>query len=165
MKRIENKENSPISEAGNPELTEREMEVLELAGHGFSQKEIAERLFLSTKTVDKHIENIKKKFNINKSTEIIGVYTCIKKSKKFDVELLRQYGLQIFFILINLCDGGIPRSNTVEYPEYEETHNTCTAKTGCHKHVWNVTYPAKVVGKSGHVVDKKACYVCHIPLA
>lgn len=76
MKRIENKENSPISEAGNPELTEREMEVLELAGHGFSQKEIAERLFLSTKTVDKHIENIKKKFNINKSTEIIGVYTC-----------------------------------------------------------------------------------------
>lgn len=109
MKRIENKENSPISEAGNPELTEREMEVLELAVHGFSQKEIAERLFLSTKTVDKHIENIKKKFNINKSTEIIGVYTCIKKSKKFDVELLRQYGLQIFFILINLCDGGIPR--------------------------------------------------------
>lgn len=38
MKRIGNKENSPISEAGNPELTEREMEVLELAGHGFSQK-------------------------------------------------------------------------------------------------------------------------------
>lgn len=43
MKRIENKENSPISEVGNPELTEREMEVLELAGHGFSQKEIAEK--------------------------------------------------------------------------------------------------------------------------
>lgn len=40
---------------------------------------------------------------------MIGVYTAIKKSKKFDLELLRQYGLQIFFILINLCDGGIPR--------------------------------------------------------
>lgn len=109
MKDIENKENSPFSEGDNPALTDREKEVLELVGHGFSRKEIAGILHLSVKTVDKHISNIKEKYHISKSTEMIGVYTAIKKSKKFDLELLRQYGLQIFFILINLCDGGIPR--------------------------------------------------------
>lgn len=38
MKDIENKENSPFSEGDNPALTDREKEVLELVGHGFSQK-------------------------------------------------------------------------------------------------------------------------------
>lgn len=90
-------------------LTKREKEILEWIGHGKSQKEIAEILHLAPKTVDKHISNMKEKYNISKCTEMMGLYTCVKKSKKFDVELLRQYGLQIFFILINLCDGGTPR--------------------------------------------------------
>lgn len=84
-------------------LTEREAQVLELIGHGMSQKEIAEKLCISTKTVDNHIRNIKEKYGMSKNTEMMGLYTAIKKSKKFDVKLLRQYGLEIFFALINVC--------------------------------------------------------------
>lgn len=97
-----NKENSPI-------LTPTEREVLEWIGHGLSQKEIALKMNVERKTIDKHIDNIKKKYKCSKATELMGVYTAIKKSKKFDVKLLRQYGLQIFFILITVCDGTLPR--------------------------------------------------------
>ncbi len=124
MDNTENKEKSVFLKADNVDadlqevkpdeveedlLTKREKEILEWIGHGKSQKEIAEILHLAPKTVDKHISNMKEKYNISKCTEMMGLYTCVKKSKKFDVELLRQYGLQIFFILINLCDGGTPR--------------------------------------------------------
>lgn len=124
MDNTENKEKSVFLKADNVDadlqevkpdeveedlLTKREKEILEWIGHGKSQKEIAEILHLAPKTVDKHISNMKEKYDISKSTEMMGLYTCVKKSKKFDVELLRQYGLQIFFILINLCDGGTPR--------------------------------------------------------
>lgn len=91
-----NKDNSPI-------LTKREYEVLELLGHGFSQKEIVERLYICQKTVDKHIESIKSKYGANKNTELMGLYVAMKKRKKFDINLLRKYGLEIFFILINIC--------------------------------------------------------------
>lgn len=96
MEDIVNKDNSPI-------LTKREYEVLELVGHGFSQKEIAERLYICQKTVDKHIESIKSKYGVNKNTELMGLYVAIKKRKKFDVNLLRMYGLEIFFIMMNFC--------------------------------------------------------------
>jgi DNA-binding NarL/FixJ family response regulator len=45
-------------------LTDREIEVLELVAQGSSNKGIAERLGLSTKTVDRHVSNICDKFDI-----------------------------------------------------------------------------------------------------
>jgi DNA-binding NarL/FixJ family response regulator len=55
--------NQPVSKTGNaiqafPELTEREREVLVLIAQGVSNKEIAEKLVISMKTVSNHITNI-----------------------------------------------------------------------------------------------------------
>jgi DNA-binding NarL/FixJ family response regulator/class 3 adenylate cyclase len=47
-----------------PELTEREREVLTLIAQGVSNKEIAERLFISAKTVSNHITNIFSKLQV-----------------------------------------------------------------------------------------------------
>lgn len=45
-------------------LTDRELEVLELVAQGCSNKGIADRLGLSSKTVDRHVSNICDKFDI-----------------------------------------------------------------------------------------------------
>ena len=47
-----------------PELTEREREVLDLIARGYNNSEIAEKLFLSPKTVSNHISNIFSKLQV-----------------------------------------------------------------------------------------------------
>ncbi len=51
------------------ELTRREMEVLELLAAGLKNKEIAERLYLSEKTVKNHLSSIFLKLQVNDRTE------------------------------------------------------------------------------------------------
>ena len=46
------------------ELTARELEVLGEMAEGFSQKEIADRLFIGAATVNTHIQNIYKKLHV-----------------------------------------------------------------------------------------------------
>lgn len=52
------------------DLTERELEVLELAGQGASNKEIADRLFISPGTVKTHIHNILDKLHLKNRAQI-----------------------------------------------------------------------------------------------
>jgi DNA-binding NarL/FixJ family response regulator len=47
-----------------PGLTERETEVLDLIARGYNNGEIAEKLFLSPKTVSNHISNIFSKLRV-----------------------------------------------------------------------------------------------------
>lgn len=50
----------------NPaQLTEREMEVLQLLKEGIQNNEIAARLYISAKTVDHHISSILFKLEVN----------------------------------------------------------------------------------------------------
>jgi DNA-binding NarL/FixJ family response regulator len=53
------------------QLTNRELEVFSLIGHGVSTREIADRLHLSIKTIESYRENIKRKLNMNTSAELV----------------------------------------------------------------------------------------------
>ncbi|MGH3135647.1 MAG: HD domain-containing phosphohydrolase [Gaiellaceae bacterium] len=54
------------SPAGWPaELTDREVEVLRLIARGQSNREVAERLFISPKTVGRHVENLYRKIGVS----------------------------------------------------------------------------------------------------
>jgi len=55
----------------NETLTDREMEVLKLAASGMSNKEIAEQLSVTVRTVKAHISNIFAKMNVASRTEAI----------------------------------------------------------------------------------------------
>lgn len=52
-------------------LTDRELEVFQLLGQGLTVKEVAERLFVSAKTVEAHREHIKQKLNFKTSNELL----------------------------------------------------------------------------------------------
>jgi DNA-binding NarL/FixJ family response regulator len=54
------------------EITAREFEVLELVAAGLANREIAERLEISTRTAQKHVENLFKKFNVHDRTELVA---------------------------------------------------------------------------------------------
>jgi DNA-binding NarL/FixJ family response regulator len=58
-------------EAGRPRLTEREKEVLRLIAEGKTNKEIAEALCLSVKTVMVHCTNMMDKLDIHSRTELV----------------------------------------------------------------------------------------------
>lgn len=49
----------------------RELEVLELTGHGFTRREIAKRLGLSTRTIDSYRHRIKGKLEISTMPELV----------------------------------------------------------------------------------------------
>ncbi|MEW5986150.1 MAG: response regulator transcription factor [Chloroflexota bacterium] len=53
------------------ELTQRETEVLTLIAQGLTNPEIAERLVISVKTVDRHRENIMRKLNLHSRVELV----------------------------------------------------------------------------------------------
>ncbi len=52
-------------------LTNRELQVFEQIGHGQSTREIADALFLSIKTIERHKENIKNKLHIEHATQLV----------------------------------------------------------------------------------------------
>ncbi|KAF5065729.1 HTH-type transcriptional regulator MalT [anaerobic digester metagenome] len=58
-------ENLKLSQGCTVELTNREIEVLHLLAQGLTQREMAQRLYLSVSSIKKHLENIYGKLNVN----------------------------------------------------------------------------------------------------
>lgn len=53
------------------DLSEREMEVLQLIGDGYTNNEIAEKLFLSKRTVEGHRQNLIDKTHVKNSAQLV----------------------------------------------------------------------------------------------
>ena len=65
-----------VSPPGKRVLTPREMEVLRLVAHGETDRRIAERLYLSRRTVSCHVSNILDKLNVESRRK--AVLTAIR---------------------------------------------------------------------------------------
>jgi len=77
------------------ELTEREHEVAELVTRGYSEKEIADKLFLSPATIHNHTYNIRKK---------TGARSAVDIARNFILSLPdpKQFFLAAGFLMIQL---------------------------------------------------------------
>jgi DNA-binding CsgD family transcriptional regulator len=51
-------------------ITDREADVLALVAEGLTSKEIAARLYLSARTVDKHVERLLAKTGVSRRAEL-----------------------------------------------------------------------------------------------
>jgi DNA-binding NarL/FixJ family response regulator len=60
-----------ITDVAYGTLTPREQEVMRLLAEGLSPKEIAEKLFISSKTVENHRANIMKKLDLHSTMELV----------------------------------------------------------------------------------------------
>lgn len=58
-------------EVGAPQLTDRETEVLRLVAKGLSYKQIAERLVISHRTVQNHVQNTLGKLQLHNRVELV----------------------------------------------------------------------------------------------
>jgi DNA-binding NarL/FixJ family response regulator len=60
-----------VSATGYSALTPREQEILRLLAEGLSAKEIADKLFISRKTVENHRSNIMNKLDLHSTVELV----------------------------------------------------------------------------------------------
>jgi len=63
--------NKPKDKEENKSLTKREKEIINLVVEGLSNKEIAEKLCISIRTVDSHKNNIMQKLGLKSSVELV----------------------------------------------------------------------------------------------
>jgi DNA-binding NarL/FixJ family response regulator len=62
-----------VRREGPSPLTDREEEVLELVAQGLSNRQIGERLYISTKTVSVHVSNLLAKLGVSGRAEAVAV--------------------------------------------------------------------------------------------
>jgi DNA-binding CsgD family transcriptional regulator len=53
-------------------LSHRELEVAELVAQGWTNREIAERLFISPRTVESHLDHVKSKLGLSRRPHIVA---------------------------------------------------------------------------------------------
>jgi len=68
---ISNKAEVKTDPSEEEKLTKREIEIIQLVVEGLSNKEIANKLFISIRTVDSHKNHIMQKLHLKSSVEMV----------------------------------------------------------------------------------------------
>lgn len=63
-------------------ISTREKEVISLLSEGFTQKEIADQLNISSRTVETHIKNLTTKMNAKNAAHLVSIYTKYKSGNR-----------------------------------------------------------------------------------
>ena len=61
---------TPATDSAQPKLTDRETDVLKMVAKGLSYRQIAERLVLSHRTVQNHVQNTLRKLQMHNRVEL-----------------------------------------------------------------------------------------------
>lgn len=101
---------SPNNSVNTSYFSEAELRVVELLVRGYSEKEIASKLFISERTVNNHTRNIRERYGLHKNIQIVAVYLASLRNKEFSLPVLKELGISAFLVLVNLCEykEGLP---------------------------------------------------------
>lgn len=83
-------------------LTKRESEIAELFTWGATKKDVANRLFISERTVENHTRNIYEKTGVSKVNELSAWWFCTTFHISFDLSPLKRKAIAIFFLLLTI---------------------------------------------------------------
>lgn len=83
-------------------LTNRESEVAELLAWGAAKKEVADQLFISTRTVENTVRNIYCKIGIQKATELCVWWFCTHCGVSFDLSPIKRGIISCFLLVVLL---------------------------------------------------------------
>ena len=81
-------------------LTKRESEIAELFAWGASKKDIANRLFISERTVENHARNIYVKIGCQKVNELSAWWFCTKFHISFDLSPLTRRAIATCLLVL-----------------------------------------------------------------
>lgn len=82
------------------ELTRRESEVAELLAWGAAKKEVADRLFISTRTVENTARNIYAKTGVQKATELCVWWFCSKCGVAPSLDPLKRAFIAMILLIV-----------------------------------------------------------------
>lgn len=97
-------------------LTKRESEIAELFAWGASKKDIANRLFISERTVENHARNIYEKTGCTKVNELSAWWFCVSFRISFDLSPLKRKVIAICLLILIV-------------PQIFDTSNVIVART------------------------------------
>lgn len=120
-------------------LSKRETQVAELLAWGASKKEVASKLFVSTRTVENTARNIYAKLGIQKATELCVWWFCTKCGVPVSLDPLKRAFTAILLLLVLL-----PR---------ELTGNGDLFRIGRDRRIARVTRPFRRYGEDDGTED------------
>lgn len=82
------------------ELTKRESEIAELFAWGASKKDVANRLFISERTVENHARNIYAKIGCQKINELCAWWFCTTFHISFNLSPLKRKVIVGMFLML-----------------------------------------------------------------
>ena len=96
----------------NAELTRRETEVAELLAWGAAKKEVADKLFISTRTVENTARSIYSKTGVQKATELCVWWFCNKCGVAPSLDPLKRAFIAVVLLVVFIpreltCNGDI----------------------------------------------------------
>ncbi len=83
-------------------LTKREAEIAELLAWGATKKDVANRLFVSERTIENHTRSIYEKTGVTKINELSAWWFCTTFHISFDLSPLTRSTIATFMLLLVL---------------------------------------------------------------
>jgi DNA-binding CsgD family transcriptional regulator len=98
-------------------LTQRENEVAELLAWGATKKEVAQKLYVSVRTVENHARNIYEKSGVTKASELAAWWFCSKFGISMDLNPMKRRltaWMMVAVLMVGMMNGqDIQRTRTM----------------------------------------------------